>query len=105
MTHICKLRRTCVGCTEDDLLDWAIMHQYSLSVVLVLVTAFCLAVSSSELVPVMEDGTCLPWTYRQTATSPCQCGNVVQGVILCNTTSRILTIQMCTCMTYDPQTT
>ena len=80
------------------------MHQYSLSVVLVLVTVFCSAVSSSELVPVVEDGTCPPWTYRRIPTSPCQCGNAVKGVIHCNITTRTLTIQMCTCMTYNPLT-
>ena len=72
--------------------------------ILVLVTVFCAPVSSNELVAAVEDGTCPPWTYRLNTTSPCQCGSIGHGIIQCNTTSGTLTLQMCTCMTYDPLT-
>ena len=75
---------------------------YSLILILVLVTVLCAPVSSSELVAAVEDGTCPPWTYYQNAT--CQCGSIGHGIIQCNTTSGTLTLQMCTCMTYDPLT-
>ena len=75
---------------------------YSLILIQVLVTVFCAPVSSSELVTAVEDGTCAPWTYRQNTT--CQCGSIGHGIIQCNTTSGTLTLQMCTYMTYDPQT-
>ena len=68
--------------------------------ILVLVIVFCAPVSSSELVTAVEDDTCPPWTYYRNAT--CQCGSIVQGIIQCNITSGTLTLQMCTCMTYDP---
>ena len=70
--------------------------------ILVLVTVFCAPVSSSELVTAVEDGTCPPWTYYQNNT--CQCGSIGHGVIQCNITSGTLTLEMCTCMTYDPLT-
>ena len=69
---------------------------------LVLVTAFCALVSSSELVTAVEDDTCPPWTYYRNAT--CQCGSIGHGIIQCNITSGTLTLQMCICMTYDPPT-
>ena len=77
---------------------------YSLILILVLVTVFCAPVNSSELVAAVEDGTCPPWTYYQNTTSPCQCGSIGHGIIQCNITSGTLTLQMCTCMTCDPQT-
>ena len=70
--------------------------------ILVLVTVFCVPVSSSELVTAVEDGTCPPWTYYQNNT--CQCGSIGHGIIQCNITSGTLTLEMCTCMTYDPLT-
>ena len=70
--------------------------------ILVLVAVVCAPVSSSELVTAVEDGTCPPWTYYWNNT--CQCGSTVHGIIQCNITSATLTLQMCTCMTYDPQT-
>ena len=69
---------------------------------LVLVTTFCVPVSSSELVTAVEDDTCPPWTYCQSAT--CQCGSIGHGIIQCNITSGTLTLQMCICMTYDSLT-
>ena len=66
--------------------------------ILVLVTVFCASVSSSELVTAVEDGICPPWTYYRNNT--CQCGSIGHGIIQCNATSAILTLQMCTCMTY-----
>ena len=72
--------------------------------ILVLVTVFCAPVSSSELVTAVEEGTCPPWTYRHNTTFPCQCGMIGHGIIQCNITSGILTLQVCTCMTYNPQT-
>ena len=71
-------------------------------IILVLVTVFFASVSSSELVTAVEDGTCPPWTLYRNNT--CQCGNIVQGIIQCNITSDTLTLQICTCMTYDPKT-
>ena len=71
--------------------------------ILVLVTVFCAPVSSS-LVTAVEDGTCPPWTYYSYRNNTCQCGSIVQGIIQCNITSGTLTLQMCTCITYDPQT-
>ena len=70
--------------------------------ILVLVTVFCAPVSSNELVAAVEDGTCPPWTYYQNNT--CQCGSIGHGIIQCDITSGTLTLQMCTCMTYDPLT-
>ena len=70
--------------------------------ILVLVTVFCTPVSSSELVTAVEDGTCPPWTYYRNNT--CQCGSIGHGIIQCNITSGTLTVQMCTCVTYDPLT-
>ena len=70
--------------------------------ILVLVTVFCAPVSSSELVTAVEDGTCPPWTYYRNNT--CQCGSIGHGIIQCNITSGTLTLQMCTCVTYDPLT-
>ena len=70
--------------------------------ILVLVTVFCAHVSSSELVTAVEDGTCPPWTYYRNST--CQCGSIGHGIIQCNITSGTLTLQMCTCVTYDPLT-
>ena len=70
--------------------------------ILVMVTMFCAPVSSSELVTAVEDGTCPPWTYYRNNT--CQCGSIGHGIIQCNITSGTLTLQMCTCVTYDPQT-
>ena len=29
----------------------------------------------------LNDGSCLPWTYRPNATSPCKCGSTVSGAI------------------------
>ena len=63
---------------------------------------FCAHVSSSELVTAVEDGTCPPWTYYRNNT--CQCGSIGHGIIQCNITSGTLTVQMCTCVTYDPLT-
>ena len=70
--------------------------------ILVLVTVFCAPVSSSELVTAVEDGTCPPWTYYRNNT--CQCGSIGHGISRCNITSGTLTLQMCTCVTYDPLT-
>ena len=71
------------------------------SLILVLVTVFCVPVSSNELVAAVKDGTCPPWTcYRN---NTCQCGKIGHGIIQCDITSGILTLKMCTCMTYDPQ--
>ena len=75
---------------------------YLCGLTLVLVTVFCPPVSSSELVRAVEDGTCPPWTYNQNNT--CQCGSIGHGIIQCNITSGTLNLQMCTCVTFDPQT-
>ena len=80
------------------------MCQYSPILILVLVVVFGTSVNSSEVLTAVEDGTCPPWTYRQNATSPCQCGGTVAGIIQCNVTSGTLTLQMCMCMTYNPKT-
>ena len=80
------------------------MCQYCPILILVLVMVFGTPVSSSEVLTAVGDGTCPPWTYRQNATSPCQCGSAVAGIIQCNVTSGILTLQMCTCITYNPKT-
>ena len=109
-TLSCVVNISCVACTcaSAEKIIWyeltrvvgIIMRLCGL--ILVLVTVFCAPVSSSELVAAVEDGTCPPWTYRQNTT--CQCGSIGHGIIQCDITSGTLTLQMCTCMTYDPQT-
>ena len=66
-----------------------------------LVTVFSTSVSSSGLVTAVENGTCPPWTLYRSNT--CECGSIGHGIIQCNITSATLTLQICTCMTYDPQ--
>ena len=70
----------------------------------VLVAAFTASVGSGELHRAVDDSGCPPWTYRPNSTSPCQCGNSVQGTIECNITTGVLSLQMCLCVTYDPIT-
>ena len=49
----------------------------------------------------LDAGSCLPWTYRPNATSPCKCGSTVSGAIECNITARVLRLEMCFCVTND----
>ena len=99
---------TC-ACAEDRFNQWVLTHKswihYHESVWSdsgTGYTVFCTSVSSSELVTAVEDGTCPPWTYYRNNT--CQCGSIGHGIIQCNITSGTLTLEMCTCVTYDPLT-
>ena len=49
----------------------------------------------------LGDSSCLPWTYRPSATSPCECGSSVDGAIECNITTGVLNLLMCFSVTND----
>ena len=46
---------------------------------------------------------CLPWTYRHSENSTCECGNNLNGQVECNITTRHIYMYLyyCYCMTYD----
>ena len=49
------------------------------------------------------DPSCPTWTYRADNGS-CECGDMLNGAILCNITSHRLDIHVCYCMTYEEST-
>ena len=73
-----------------------------LKVLAVLLVVFSSCVGSGELA--VDESGCPPWTYRPNSTSPCQCGISVDGIVRCDITTCILTLQMCLCVTYDNHT-
>ena len=75
-----------------------------LKVLAVLLVVFLACVGSGELHTAVDESGCPPWTYRPNSTSPCQCGSSVDGIVHCNITTGVLSLQMCLCMTYDNRT-
>ena len=70
----------------------------------VLLAVFTVCVGHGEPHTAVDDGGCLPWTYRPNSTSPCQCGSSLHGAIKCNNATGVLSLQPCLCVTFDPIT-
>ena len=56
----------------------------------------------SEPTSSLDDSGCLPWSYRHSLNSTCQCGSTLNGKIKCNITTTTLVLPYYLCMTYDP---
>ena len=68
------------------------------------VSIFSVVLGNSELDIAYYDGACPLWTYHHNSTSSCQCGSTVNGKIVCNRTSGLLSLRLCFCLTYDIST-